>query len=163
MMAKPRFSVVVASTALLVLSSRVASQTKESVRMKTATGTFEVKMLPPASPPVAGDFVRLSLDKTFVGGLVGTSRVEMLASSDGTSPSGGYVALERFTGTLDGRSGSFVMQHSGTMAPGSMEIRVVVSPGSGTGALAGISGTLEIQREGKQHLYVLHYELPTTN
>ncbi len=84
----------------------------------------------------------------------------MLASGDGSSPSGGYVALERFHGKLDGRSGSFVMQHSGTMSPGSMEIKVIVTPGSGTGELEDISGTLEIRREGKQHFYTLQYELP---
>jgi hypothetical protein len=128
--------------------------------MKTATGTFEVKMLPPGAPPVAGDFVRLSLDKTFAGGLEGTSRAEMLASGDGSGPSGGYVALERFTGKLDGRSGTFIMQHSGTMSPGSTEIKVLVSPGSGTGELANISGSLEIRREGKQHFYTLTYRLP---
>lgn len=126
---------------------------------KSATGTFEVKILPPSAPPGEGDFVRLSLDKTFAGELSGTSRVEMLASGDGKSPSGGYVALERFNGKLDGRAGSFIMQHSGTMSPGAMEIRVLVTPGSGTGELEGISGTLEIRHEGKQHFYTLQYEL----
>lgn len=126
---------------------------------KSATGTFEVKILPPSAPPGEGDFVRLSLDKTFAGELSGTSRVEMLASGDGKSPSGGYVALERFNGKLDGRAGSFIMQHSGTMSPGAMEIKVLVTPGSGTGELEGISGTLEIRHEGKQHFYTLQYEL----
>ena len=128
--------------------------------MMTATGTFEVKILPPAAPPVEGDFVRLSIDKSFAGGLAGTSRVEMLASGNGSSPSGGYVALERFTGKLDGRPGGFIMQHSGTMSPGSMEIKVLITPGSGTGELANVSGTLEIRLEGKQHFYTLQYELP---
>lgn len=126
----------------------------------SVTGTFEVKMLPPAGPAVEGDFVRLSLDKTFAGPMSGTSRVEMMASSDGSNPSGGYVALERFTGKLDGRSGGFIMQHSGVMSPGSMEIQVVITPGTGSGELTGISGKLEIRREGKQHHYTLNYELP---
>ena len=150
---------IAAGCALLL--AQTATKPKEKTRtMTTADGTFEVKMLPPASPPVAGEFVRLSLDKTFTGPLNGTSRVEMLASTDGSQPSGGYVALERFTGQLDGRAGSFIMQHSGTMSPGSMEIKVLVTPGSGTGELANLSGTLEIRREGKQHFYTLHYELP---
>jgi hypothetical protein len=109
---------------------------------------------------IEGDFVRLSLDKTFAGAMSGTSRVEMMASGDGSNPSGGYVALERFTGKLDGRSGSFIMQHSGVMSPGSMEIQVVITPGTGSGELTGISGKLEIRREGKQHYYTLNYELP---
>jgi hypothetical protein len=128
--------------------------------MKTATGTFEVKMLPPAGGAPEDGFLRLALEKTFEGGLDGASKVAMLATSDGRSPEGGYVALERFTGQLDGKSGSFIMQHSGIMAPGSMELRVLVSPGSGTGELAGITGKLEIRREGKQHFYTLEYQLP---
>ncbi len=127
--------------------------------MKTVTGTFEVTMLPPDTPPSPAGFVRLSLDKKFQGPLEGTSRVEMMATTDGKSPSGGYVALERFAGTLDGKSGGFILQHSGTMSPGAMQIGVLVSPGSGTGELAGISGSLEIRREGKQHFYTLHYTL----
>ena len=127
--------------------------------MVNATGTFEVKMLPPSGPAPNDGFMRLSIDKTFQGSLEGTSRVEMMATSDGTSPSGGYVALERFTGKLDGKAGSFIMQHSGTMSPGSSEIKVLVSPGSGSGELTGISGTLEIRREGKQHFYTLRYVL----
>jgi hypothetical protein len=116
-------------------------------------------MLQPPGPPSAEGFVRLSLEKTFAGSLEGTSRVEMMATTDGRSPSGGYVALERFTGKLDGKAGSFIMQHSGTMSPGSKEIRIVISPGSGTGDLSGISGTAEIRQEGKQHFYSLSYSL----
>lgn len=127
--------------------------------MQTATGSFELKMLPPDTSGVAG-FVKLSIDKTFTGGMDGTSRVEMMATNDGSASSGGYVALEKFTGKLDGKSGTFIMQHSGTMEPGAMEIRVIVSPGSGTGELTGISGSLEIHKEGKQHRYTLQYRLP---
>lgn len=123
-----------------------------------ATGTFSVKMLPPPDAP--SRFVRLQLDKTFEGGLVGTSEVEMLASNEGTTGSGGYVALERVTGTLDGRRGSFILQHSGTMSPGKMHIDVQVSPGSGTDGLTGLTGTLTIRIEGKQHFYDLAYTLP---
>ena len=128
--------------------------------MKTATGTFEVKMLPPEPGGPEDGFLRLALEKSFQGGLEGNSKVAMMATSDGRAPEGGYVALERFTGKLDGKSGSFTMQHSGIMSPGSMELRVLVSPGSGTGELAGITGKLEIRREGKQHFYTLEYQLP---
>jgi hypothetical protein len=124
-----------------------------------ATGTFTVKTRAP-EPRSADAFVRLELDKTFEGGLQGTSTVEMLASNAGDQPSGGYVALERFTGTLDGRQGSFVLQHSGTMEPGRMHIDVLVTPGSGTGQLAGIGGRLTIRMDGRQHFYDLAYRLP---
>lgn len=141
-------------------SAGTANPAKEKIRtMKTVTGSFEIKMLPPAGV-AEGEFVRLSLDKTFDGALVGTSRVEMMASNGGTSASGGYVALERFTGKLDGHAGSFILQHSGIMSPGAMEIKVLVTPGSGTGELENISGNFEIRKEGKQHFYTFHYELP---
>jgi hypothetical protein len=124
-----------------------------------ATGTFTVTTRAP-EPRGKDAFMRLELDKTFAGGLHGTSTVEMLASNDGDQASGGYVALERFTGTLDGRDGSFVLQHSGTMSPGAMHIDVQVTPGSGTGALTGVSGRLTIRMEGGQHFYDLDYRLP---
>jgi hypothetical protein len=129
-----------------------------SLAPKKTTGTFTVKML----PPPAGDsaFLRFQLDKVFAGGLDGTSKVEMLASNAGDQPSGGYVALERFAGKLNGREGSFLMQHSGTMSPGRQDISVLVTPGSGTGALEGIEGSLVIRKEGKQHFYDLTYSLP---
>lgn len=146
-------------TAWLACAALMAQTGKEGGRLKTATGSFEVKMLPPGAPAEDG-FLRLLLEKSFQGGLEGSSRVAMMATSDGRSPSGGYVALERFTGKLDGKAGGFVMQHSGIMSPGSMELRVLVSPGSGTGELAGITGKLEIRIEGKQHFYTLEYQLP---
>jgi len=83
----------------------------------------------------------------------------MMATGDGTSPSGGYVALERFTGTLDGKSGSYIPRHSGIMAPGMMEIHIVVSPGSRTDDLAGITGTLDRDSRRRQEA-LLHGPLP---
>jgi len=143
--------------AITLASATFAQET----RMKTAKGTFQVKMLPPGPGPAPDDgFVHLSLTKQFDGPLAGNSHVEMMATGDGSQPSGGYVALERFTGTLDGRAGSFVMQHSGVMSPGRMEISVVISPGTGSGELADLEGKLEIRKEGKQHFYTLHYALP---
>lgn len=145
----------------LLFCAAVTAQTgQEGIKVKTATGTFNVKMLPPAGGGPEDGFLRLALEKTFQGGLEGTSKVAMMATSDGRSPSGGYVALERFTGKLDGKAGSFTMQHSGIMSPEGTEIRVLVSPGSGTGELAGITGKLEIRIEGKQHFYTLEYRLP---
>lgn len=159
---------IFAATALFALLASQLLYAQDNGRSKkmttrTAAGDFDVKMLPPASGGEAtGDgFLRLSMEKTFRGALDGTSVVAMMATSDGKSPAGGYVALERFTGKLDGKAGGFILQHSGIMAPGMMEIRVVVSPGSGTGDLAGIEGTLDIRLEGKKHFYTLTYKLPT--
>jgi hypothetical protein len=141
-------------------SAQAPAKEPSPMSQRQAAGTFTVKMQPPATPPTPGDFVRLRLDKQFEGGLAGTSEVEMLASNGGDQGSGGYVALERFTGTLDGRRGTFVMQHSGTMTPAGSQIDVQVTPGSGAGELAGLEGRLTIRIEGKQHFYELRYSLP---
>lgn len=124
---------------------------------KRANGSFEVKV----DPLTADAFPRMALKKTFRGDLEGTSAGEMMSAGGEVEGSGAYVALERVTGTLDGRNGSFALVHSGTMRKGgefSMIIRVV--PDSGTGELAGIAGTFEIVFEGKNHLYHLDYSLP---
>jgi hypothetical protein len=157
-----RAHVMVGLVLAAALSARADSFTQERKPMTTrhATGTFTVTMQPPADTGSPGTFIRLRLDKTFEGGLAGASEVEMLASNGGDQPAGGYVALERFTGTLDGRRGSFIMQHSGTMSPGAMQIDVQVTPGSGTDALKDLQGRLTIRREGTQHFYDLAYSLP---
>lgn len=126
-----------------------------------ATGTFEVKLLPLATahdgdaPPLA----RMSLDKTFIGDLVGTSAGEMLSAGTAVKGSAGYVAIERVTGALHGREGSFALQHSGTMDRGVPQLSVTVIPDSGTGALTGISGSLQIFNENKQHSYIFDYTM----
>ena len=103
----------------------------------------------------------MTFTKTFHGALAGTSEGEMLTAGAPAAGSAGYVALERFTGTLDGRRGSFVMQHSGTMDGGKQALAIAISPGSGSGELAGIAGTATIDIRDKQHYYTLRYELPT--
>ena len=125
--------------------------------MPQAKGTFEVKTEPIAD---SGSFPRLALQKQFHGDLEGTSAGEMMSVMGAVEGSGAYVALERVTGTLAGRNGSFALVHSGTMRRGGefdMIIRVV--PDSGTEELTGIAGTLQILFEGKQHLYELDYTL----
>lgn len=82
----------------------------------------------------------MTLAKTFEGGMAGTSSGTMLSAGDPTAGSAGYVAIEAFTGTLDGRPGGFALQHSGTMNSGSQSLVIIVVPGSGTGALVGLSG-----------------------
>src|SRR5690348_3715819 len=122
-----------------------------------ANGSFEVKL----EPLTAGAFPRLSLKKTFQGDLEGTSEGEMMSVDGTVEGSGAYVAIERVTGSLGGRKGSFALVHNGTMRRGgdfSMMIRVV--PDSGTGELAGLTGTMEIVIEGGKHSYKLEYALP---
>jgi hypothetical protein len=129
---------------------------------KHAKGTFDVKVTPITltDPMDTGGFGRLALAKTFQGDLEGTSVGQMLASTDAAQTSGGYVALETVTGTLQGKTGAFVLMHNGTMTPQSMEMRIMVVPASGTGELEGIAGTFKIIIEGKKHFWELEYTLP---
>jgi hypothetical protein len=125
-----------------------------------AKGTFQVKTIPqPGDPAVDGGLGRLLLDKTFDGDLVATSKGTMLGFQAADKSGAGYVALEMVTGTLGGRQGSFVLQHSGTMRGSEMSLSVTVVPGSGTGELAGLAGTFTIIIEGKQHSYDFAYTL----
>ncbi|WP_369142792.1 DUF3224 domain-containing protein [Streptomyces sp. R44] len=126
-----------------------------------AGGTFDLTSFEPEvldeGPGAALGRVRIT--KTFQGALTGTSTVNMLSVADVEGSPVAYVAVERFTGELDGRKGSFVLQHS---APGSQGEKLAISVvrGTGSGDLAGIAGDLEIIRsEGGGHSYVLEYTL----
>jgi hypothetical protein len=99
-------------------------------------------------------------DKQFHGDLEGTSKLEMLTAAADSTGAGAYVALERVTGTLHGRRGSFVLMHSGTRTRDGQHLTVTVAPGLGTGQLAGLAGTMTITIVDKQHLYDLDYTLP---
>ncbi|HET7584962.1 MAG TPA: DUF3224 domain-containing protein [Gemmatimonadaceae bacterium] len=126
-----------------------------------ATGPFDVHLSPLEAynqDPGAG-IGRMGLDKRYHGGLEATSTGEMLSAGSARS-SGGYVAIERVTGTLDGRRGSFALQHNATMDAGTPELNIIVVPGSGTGELAGLSGRMTIDiAAGGAHSYELEYEL----
>ena len=126
-----------------------------------ARGIFEVKVVPlPADEGTdTGGFGRLSIDKTFSGDLAATSKGQMVGAFTAVEGSAGYVALERVTGTLNGRKGSFILQHSGSMSKGTQTIIVTVVPDSGTEELTGLAGTMQIIIEGKKHSYVLDYSL----
>lgn len=102
---------------------------------------------------------RMALHKVFEGPLAGEARGQMLATRTGTPGSAGYVALDRFEGTLDGRAGGFGLQHSGTMDRGAPTLAIHVIPDSGTGALAGLRGTLAIRIEDGAHFYDFDYTL----
>ena len=129
--------------------------------MMRAAGTFEVKLAPQSladsqADPLLG---RLAIDKQFSGDLQGTSKGEMLSARTAIDNSAGYVAIERVTGTLAGKKGSFVLQHSGTMTRGEQRLEITVVPDSGTGELAGLTGTMSIKIDGKKHSYELTYSI----
>ncbi len=125
-----------------------------------ATGTFDVTLTPQApddpSDPVVG---RMSIDKQFHGDLEGSSKGQMLAAGTAVKGSAGYVAIERVTGALHGRGGTFVLQHSGTMRRGNPSLAVTVVPDSGTGDLVGLSGTLAIIIAEGRHSYEFDYTI----
>jgi hypothetical protein len=134
----------------------------EGEEMMQATGSFDVQLKPldvyNQSPEAK--IGRMSIDKTFAGDLVATSQGEMLSGGSPAEGSAGYVAVERVTGSLAGKSGSFLLQHSGTMTPESQDLTITVVPASGTGELEGISGRMEILIENGSHSYVFDYSLP---
>ena len=110
--------------------------------------------------PARDGIGRLLLDKRFHGSLDGASRGQMLGWRNDPQRSAGYVAMERFEGTLDGRAGGFVMQHLGTMSRGAMSLEIRIVPDSGSGALEGIAGTMRIEiAPGGAHTYLLDYTL----
>ena len=141
---------------------RVSSAVQEEASMTThATGTFEVKLTPQTSDDksAAATVARMSIDKQFHGDLEGTSKGEMLAVGSAEKGSGGYVAMEQVTGTLNGRSGTFALQHTGTMTRGAVELSVTVVPDSGTGQLVGLSGKMTIKIADGKHSYDFEYTL----
>jgi hypothetical protein len=138
-----------------------AAPAKEKVVTSHASGTFEVKLTPQAADGDDAGLGRMSIDKQFHGDLEGTSKGFMLSSAATiVKGSGGYVAMERVTGTLKGRTGSFVLQHSGTMTRGTPQLSVAVVPDSGTDQLEGIIGTLTIKIDQGKHSYEFEYTLP---
>ena len=130
----------------------------------SARGPFEVKIAPqkPDNPQAeTSGHGRMSIDKQFHGDLAGTSQGEMLSFMTSTKGSAAYVAIEKVTGTLGGRTGTFALAHTGTMTRGEPHLVIRVVPDSGTGELAGISGTMNIIiAPGGEHSYEFEYVLP---
>lgn len=127
-----------------------------------ASGAFEVQ-LQPAGEPDRGDgstLGRMTLDKQFHGELEAVSNGQMLSAMTETKGSAGYVAIERVTGTLGGKRGSFVLQHNATMDRGTPNLNIIVVPDSGSGELVGLSGTMKINIEGGKHSYEFEFALP---
>ncbi|MGC2269867.1 MAG: DUF3224 domain-containing protein [Candidatus Acidiferrales bacterium] len=132
---------------------------------KHATGTFDVKVIPnaPEDREDGSTLGQMSLDKQYHGDLEGASKGQMLTAATEVKGSAGYVAMERFTGTLNGRKGSFVLQHTGTMNRGALQLSVTVVPDSGTGELVGLTGKMAIIIADGKHSYDFEYTLPDTS
>ncbi len=130
--------------------------------MTRASGTFEVKLTPQLLADTAADAMlgRLSIDKRFHGDLDAASKGEMLSAGTAVQGSAGYVAIERVSGMLHGREGSFVLQHNATMTRGAPALNIIVVPDSGTGELEGLSGQMSINIVDGRHFYEFEYSLP---
>ncbi|MFL6256565.1 MAG: DUF3224 domain-containing protein [Pyrinomonadaceae bacterium] len=125
-----------------------------------ASGTFEVRLSPQVDGEAGGVSVgRMLIDKRFSGDLEATSKGQMLAVRTAVEGSAGYVALELVTGTLNARTGTFVLQHTGTMKRGAQQLSVTVVPDSGTGELEGLAGRMEIVIAEGKHSYHFDYTL----
>ena len=128
--------------------------------MRLAAGTFEIRMTPAEAQPDAEPDTpgRMLIEKRYSGDLEGSGEGEMLAMM--IAQSGAYVAMERIRGNLDGRDGAFTVVHRGIMDAGKHELSITIVPGSGAGALEGISGVYHLTIENGVHSYALDYHLP---
>ena len=131
------------------------------VAMNNAHGTFDVKLAPQTPYDSSeGAVGRMSIDKQFHGDLIASSKGEMLAIMSGSvKASAGYVAMEKVSGALQGRNGSFALQHSGTMNRGVQSLTLTVVPDSGTGDLVGLSGSMKIIITDGKHFYDFDYTI----
>jgi Protein of unknown function (DUF3224) len=163
-----RFVVTVAAAlgaAVTTLALSLAAQ--KDTHMLHAKGSFDVKMAPaePTDFEKANDIARFTGDKTWHGDFEGVSHVEMITGSTASTGSMAYVAIERMTGKLNGRQGSFTFSHRASMMKGgassAAELSVTVVPNSGTGELTGLTGSLDIQIDAQgKHTWTFDYSLP---
>ena len=124
-----------------------------------AQGSFEVKLTPQSMAGLPDGLARMALDKQFHGELEATSKGEMLSAMSSVKGSAGYVAIERVSGTLAGKRGTFVLQHAGLMNRGAPTLSIVVVPDSGTGELVGLTGSMSIDIRDGHHFYALDYTM----
>ena len=168
---KPSRGVVSVAAAMLVslcwLEAQGSAPVPDPVMKKAAmpahaSGTFDVKITPQAQDENAGGAAlgRMTLDKQFHGDLEGAGKGQMLAAGTAVKDSAGYVALEIVSGALRGRSGTFVLQHTGTMNRGTPQLAISVVPDSGTGQLVGLAGKMAITVASGKHSYEFEYTLP---
>ena len=158
------FGLILAGLTICVRAGVKDDESRHKETTMTARGTFDVKVTQqPQDDSAGGPFGRLFLDKQFHGDLEGASKGQMLAAGTAVEGSGAYVALELVTGKLNGKRGSFILQHKGTMRKGVYGLSVTVVPDSGTDELSGITGGMTIIIEGGKHSYEFEYkfESPT--
>lgn len=126
-----------------------------------ASGPFEITMIPAGSPEKEGRTAtaRITLDKRYSGALSASGKGTMLTAVSDTKGSAAYVAIERVSGTLAGRKGSFVLQHAGTMRGGTSQATISIVPDSGTEELTGIGGSIALKVVDGKHFYALDYTL----
>jgi hypothetical protein len=124
-----------------------------------ANGTFEVRLVPQDDKSDIATLGRMTIEKLFYGDLEGASRGQMLTALTSVEGSAGYVAIERVNGSLDGRMGSFTLQHSSLMRRGEPQQNIIVVPDSGTGRLVGISGRMTIKIVDGKHSYEFEYTI----
>jgi hypothetical protein len=156
---------VIATLIALGGSAKAALSSQTGTPMTTqARGAFDVKLNPLETYNKAEDtnLARMSLDKQFHGDLEATSKGEMLSAMGGVKGSAGYVAIERVTGTLAGRHGSFTLQHNATMTRGEPYLNIIVVPDSGTDQLSGLTGKMMIIIAEGKHSYEFEYSLNGT-
>jgi len=139
----------------------IITSTKQQLKMAIAIGSFEVKLTPVTDDdsPGGDNLGRMLIDKQFEGDLVAQSDGQMLTAMTSVAGSAGYVAVERVSGVLHEREGTFVLQHTGTMADGSQYLKISVVPDSGTGELIGLSGEMKITITEGKHFYEFEYTL----
>ncbi len=150
-----RVLLAMAALAAIAIASPVMAEEPE---MHHAKGEFEVKLVKISADDEA--LMRMSIGKQFSGDLVADSMGQMMAGGNEANGARVYVALETVTGALDGKTGSFILAHRGTMTKDAQALSVIVVPDSGTDELTGIGGTLDIQITGGKHYYTFDYTLP---
>jgi hypothetical protein len=159
----PHLSVVAGLLFLVAIGvgQKAAFPSKEATMTQHAAGPFDVKVTHQDDNSSDPLLARMTLDKQYHGGLEAIGQGQMLTAGTAVKGSGAYVAIEKVTGNLKGRTGSFVLQHTGTMTQNVPQLSIVVVPDSGTGQLEGIAGKMTITiGPGGKHSYDFEYTLP---
>lgn len=149
-------------TTVMILDGEFCTEKAFGKVIMNIKGEFDVKLSPMDTYAKASGEIklgRMSLDKTFHGPLSAISKGEMLSAMTRVKGSAGYVAIEQVTGTLNGKNGTFVFQHFGTMDNGKDRLILEVVPDSGEYGLIGLTGKMEIKIEGGKHFYSFDFEL----
>ncbi len=159
-----RASLVLVALVLVSLTAHAQSTAPKEASMTIhAAGPFDVKVTPEEDKSAEPLLGRMSLDKHYHGDLEATGKGTMLTAGTAVKGSGAYVAIEHVSGTLKGLTGTFVLQHSGTMEQGAGHLTITVVPDSGTGQLKGLSGKMTINIAEGKHSYDFEYSLPNAN